>query len=220
MLLLLLKKEQEDKAGLTKVLEKYEATEKEKKKILDEIQQTHDAYVACSKRRSELDNTKDEYYKTAVKQLKDYLGSESIASLRQKALSTPSSEDDNLVAKLDSINEEITKYKTTAKGLISKREIISVQLDNLRRLKIKFDSKNYNSDRSYFPSDFNTGTLITGYLLGRYDASHVDSTISNNHREKPKPQPQSTYHPTYSSPSSHSIGFGGGGGGRSHSIGL
>ena len=64
---------------------------------------------------------------------------------------------------------------------------------------IERKASRYTSSDDYYPSSFDAGSLITGYLLGNMSASSVSSTIESDHHVR---EPEPVYTPSYSSPSS------------------
>lgn len=224
-----IEKEQEDKVGFTAVMEEYSEIENEKKRFAAEIEKEDSTYSRFANERTTLDTTKDPYHMEAIAKLKDFLKGEDIVSLKAKARATKTSDDDNLVDEIDSIDEKVRDYKDKAKVLTKERELVLERLEGLKSIRRNYESRGYNSSDSYFPGGFNIQDLLTGYALGRYSRDHVDSTIHSNRRKVAPVYHSST--PSYTSShrsssssswssSSHSSGGGFGGGGFSSGRGF
>ena len=218
------RKHVEDKHGLTEVLEAGEKLVGEREKLVAKISQKDKEYQNYSQRREEVDNTKGEYHKSALDEIKKFLEGDDISNLKKLARETPSSLDDCLVNKIEDAENKIAQLKTQVVNTKQKRDALSKKINGMQNILSKYRSNDYESGRSYFDSGLNFEMLLAGYLLGKHSSDHVWNEISNSQHFKPKPQP--TYSPSYSgsggfssssSSSSHhsssSSSFGGFGGG-------
>lgn len=202
-----IEKEQADAVGLTKVMQEGALIDKEKKKISSAIETQDTTYAAYATERKSLDNLKDGYHKDAIQKLKAYLKGDTIADLKKKASATPSIEDDKLIKKIEDIDDAVRQLKDSAKELKLNRDSLTEKLTGLKRIQSTFRNRDYNSSDSYFPSGFDINSLLIGYMIGKYNSSSIESTISSHHHvEEPAP----TYHSSSSSSS-----WGGSSGGSS-----
>jgi chromosome segregation ATPase len=182
-----------DNQGLTPVIKEGETLSAERTRTLGLIEAEKEEFAGYAQKRKILDSTKDPYLQAATDSLKKYLGGESLASLREKALATPSPEDDGLVERIVQIDQEVGQLKRTAKDLHVDHGAISTQLGELRDLSAYFAKKGFNNDRSYFGSEFKVDTLLTQYLQGETTLEELKTEISSHHKLKPR-EVEDDYH--------------------------
>ena len=212
----------EHKHGLPKVLDEGTKLGKERESIIALIaneDKEFSQYVAGIK---ELDNTKDEYHQEALSRLKGYLKGNTIAELKARAKSTPKPEDDQLVDKIESIDENVRKLKDKAKDYKSTQEKLADQLDGLKKIEKMYNDNDFESSRSYFDDGFNFNDILTGYLLGRMSHGDVFKRIKERQKFKPRPAPSYSYSSpssSWGSSSSSRSSWGGGGSGSRSSFG-
>jgi len=207
-----MEKEVFDRIGLTKVIGEGQALVKRRDRIQDDIEGTDSLYVTYTQERKELDNTKGAYHLAAIAKLKAYLKGETIASLKRKALETPSPEDDRLVENIERIDAQVRTLKDQAITVKSQRDVIAAKLEEFNGLQSQFTRNGYNSSDSRFRSGFDASSFILGMLTGQYSRDSVWTQMRNHHYVYEPPAPT----PTYTHHSSDSGGFGGfGGGGHS-----
>jgi len=216
-----------EKYGLPKLMTYGRKLEEQRKKIISSIESEDNSYGRYAQERKEIDSTKDPYHIEAIKKLKGFLKGQTIQDLRERALSTPSHDDDKLVDKIEQIDASVRTLKDKTKEAKIQRDKVTEKLEGLREVQRKFTSRNYDSGRSYFPGSFDVGDLLTGYILGRMSVDDIDRDISHNRQLEPEPtyssndDDSSSYHPSSSHHDSDSGssfggfssggGFGGGG---------
>ncbi len=179
-------KEVANRQGLTQVITDGESLIEDRREVLGLIDAEKEEFADYAQKRKTLNSTKDPYLQRATDSLKRYLGGESLASLREKALATPSPDDDGLVEKIASIDQEVGQLKRTAKDFHTDHDGISTQLDDLRDLSSYFAKKNFNDDRSYFGNDFKIDALLTQYLNGETSIDDVKGEIQSHQKWKPR----------------------------------
>ncbi len=180
--------------GLPKILEEGIEISKTRSEVISEIEKLDADSKKYSAERSELDNIKGEYHKRAIKKLKEYLKGHDIAELKKLARSTPGTEDDKLVGRIEDIDKEIRNRKDKAKEVKKQQNDIATRLDDLRDIQNTYTRKDYESSRSYFDSGFDINSFLIGYLSGSYSAGDVKGHIEQHqHFESVQ-----TYTPTYS----------------------
>jgi chromosome segregation ATPase len=225
-----IEKHTEYKYELTPVLAEIEKLSNEKSNYQAHITKHNSDYDSFSQERRNLENKKGKYHQKAISELKKYLKGDSIHELKTLARSTPQSEDDRIVDRMEEIDAEIRHLKNNAKGVQEKREGISDKLKGLNRIISRYDNDNFDSSRSYFDSSFDVNSLITGYILGKISEISVWSRIENEHHRRPAETYRSSSYGGYSSSSSssswgsssssHSSSSGFGGGGHSSTGGF
>jgi len=211
-------KEVADSHGLTKVIEEGTVLLKKRDELIGLIAKINEEYKIYSSERKESDSTKDSYHQDAIQKLKAFLKGDDIAGLKQKARSTPGSEDDKLVARIEEIDGDVRGLKDKAKGLKKERDALQEKINALNDMERKYNSNDYESSRSRFPSGFDIDDLITDYILGRHSIDSVWDTI------KDKQDFEEDHSYSYSSSRSssdddHHSSWGGSFGGGSHDSG-
>ncbi|MBI2575440.1 hypothetical protein HYV82_06170 [Candidatus Woesearchaeota archaeon] len=202
--------------GLTKAINEGTELAKYREQILANIQSAQSEEQAYTRERAEIDGEKDPYHQEAITELKSYLKGETIAGLKALARSTPGTEDDGLVARIESIDESVRALKDNAKESKASRDKLARQISGLREVLSSFTQHDYDSGRSYFGDGFDINALLAGYLMGRHSSSDMWRTVdAEQHFE----QPAYSYSGSSGSDSggfggfSSGGGFGGGGGG-------
>ncbi|VVB77970.1 Uncharacterised protein [uncultured archaeon] len=218
-----------EKYGFPKVLEEGSKINNKKEKIIGQINESDKEYAEYSNERKEIDSKKDPYHNDAIQKLKAYLKGEKIADLKRQARETPGTEDDKLVSRIEEIDATVRGLKDKAKEAQTNREAYSEKLNGLKSIERKFKSEDFDSDRSYFPSTFDIGDFLTGYMIGKYSSNQVWGTLESKHEEEPAPVYHSSSSYDYggssnsssnwSSPSTDSWSSGGGMGGGGWSSG-
>ncbi|MBI4441242.1 hypothetical protein HY639_03680 [Candidatus Woesearchaeota archaeon] len=173
-----------EKQGLPPVLSEGERLRNERSRILSHIETATAAYHAYATERGKLDDTKDDYHQKAVSQLKDFLKGNTLSELKQRARATRTLEDDNLVTTLEETEQKIRAGKTMIKGLKAEQQELAEKLAGLNKIESKYRNKEFEGSRSYFDSDFDIKSLLTGYLAGKQDVHQVVKKIEDNHHFK------------------------------------
>jgi len=210
------KEEEENKTaeryGLPKVLEEGKAIGAKREESLSDVKKLDEQYTTYSSERHQMEGSKDSYHQKAIQELKSFLKDKSIKELKDRAQSTQGSEDDQLVNRIEDIDQNIKHLKKSINSWKEEQSEIGKRLEGLKRIETTYTSKDYESGRSYFPGNFEVEDLLTGYILGRYSASHVESTIE---RSQEFEGPSHSSHS--SSNSSSDSGYSSGGGDDSSS---
>lgn len=210
-----------DKYGLPKVIEEGKKLGEERERVIGQVKQEDMNYAGYSQQRKDLDTKKDPYHVEAIQKLKSFLKGETIQELKEKASSTPRTEDDKLVSRLEEIDSSVRELKDKSKTTRTTRDSVEKKLSGLKEIKSRFTSKDYESSRSYFDNDFDINSLLIGYLAGRYTQDSIDSAIEESQHLRPIETYHSSSDYSYSSrrdsddSGSHSSGSGFGGGGFS-----
>ncbi len=216
-----------EQRGLPPVLSQGKHLIEQRKKILTSLEKEDQEFCGYAQERTEADNAKGEYYQTALGKLKGYLKGNTVSQLKQRAKTTPSTEDDGLVDKIEQVDVEIKEIKAKAKGIQQQQSALTTKLDGLQRISRFYTSKDYESNRSYFDSGFNVDTFLLGYLGGQYSLEAVTGQIDSHQKFKPREtyssyssqsyssrdDDSSHHHSSGSSSSSSDSGSGFGGGG-------
>jgi len=152
-------------------------------------------YASYSQELSDMRSTKDKYHKLADSAIENLLSGESIQKLKDRAKKTPDPRDDQIVARMEAIDEKICSLKENSREYQREKSDWDSKLKGLEGVESKFTSNNYESSRSNFDSGFDINSFLTGYMAGNYSSS----TLWNNIEENQNTEPAPVYHSSYSS---------------------
>lgn len=181
------------KHGLDKILAKGSKLLETRKALLEEIQKEDTVFNKYTQERTDLDNNKGDYHKKALKELKNFLKGDSIKDLKELALSTETKEDDNLVSRIEDIDKSIRELKDKAKELQKQQVDVVGKLKGLKEIEDHYKRHDYNSSRSRFNDSLDVNTLLTGYMLGSFNADHINRQMESSHHFESTPSPTTTY---------------------------
>lgn len=189
-------KESANNHGFTRVLIDGEKIATSRRALISGIEKNNHEYEQYAAQLKDVENTKGTYHKEAVEKLKGYLKGDAVADLKRRASETPSPEDDNLVDKIEQIDNSVRDLKNKAKQTKIKQKELDEKLRGLNKIDGHYRTNDYDSSRSYFDSGFDINTFLIGYLAGRHTDNSVITSMASHHRFKPRE--------TYSSSSSRS----------------
>jgi hypothetical protein len=173
------------KYGLQKLLTEGQSLLKERDQLMQGIADNDKQYATLEAQRKDADSTQGSFYRQAKDRLKDFLDSEDIQTLKEKARSTPGTDDDKLVDRLDQILKEIQASKIESKQYQKQLDGVEQKLTGLKDVESKYTSKDYDSTRSYFESDFDIDELLKAYVIGKLASDSLWSTIDNKQKFTP-----------------------------------
>ena len=202
--------------GLVDIEEKIKGLNDEKNQIISDMEKSDSDYKSYADERAKIDGADDPYLVETKSKLKQLLEGEDISYLREQARKTPDPEDDDLVSKLEEIDEQMKTLKININKTRKERDVLNNKLDGLKQIQQK--ARKYNGSDDYYSGTIDIKSLLTGYVMGKDAGSYtsINSTLERSHKVK---EPEYHYTPsssTYHSSSSESYhsssgGFGGGG---------
>jgi DNA repair exonuclease SbcCD ATPase subunit len=204
----------EETHGVPPVVAKLSAEQGRRAALAKTMKEEDAALERYKKERNALDNTKDAYHADALGKLKSFLTGETIASLKRRALATPSPEDDRLVARVEAIDDEVRSNKKEIESLRERRDEAERKHSFVQAILADFQQRGYETRRSRFPSDFDVGYHLEQLMLGRTSAGDVLGVLQQAQYFEPEPVVSSSSSSSFfsssdsSSSSSSSIDFG------------
>ncbi len=161
-----------------------------------------------------LDNTKDDYHRQALNQLKGFLRGETIVTLKERARATAGTDDDRLVARLEAIDGEISKLKSRATEMKAQEVAAAEKLSKVNRVESWFTKNDYETGRSQFLRGFDAKSALLGFLAGNLTERALQGVFQAQQVFRPEPtyRSSSSYVPTYRSSNSYGSSSGGGSG--------
>jgi hypothetical protein len=113
-----------------------------------------------------LDRGEDDDYLTLVSYLASELGRADLQALRREALATPTKEDDALVTRLLSVEEERARNDATTVELKAAGERMRAKVRELEALRRDFTARRFDERGSTFSDGDLVGTMLTQFLRG------------------------------------------------------
>lgn len=204
--------------GLPSIIEEGKIVSKSRDEAITSSEQLNTTYKRHAEELDEIHEAKGKYQIEALGEVKKFIQSESVLSLKKRAHETPITEDDGIVEKMEYLDARAAEFRNALTSLKRKKTIASNKLGELRGVKDEFTRNDYESDRSRFSDGFDINDLLTGYIIGRYSSGDLTNTIKTSQHFKPRPAPTYSSGGYSSSRSSggysssrSSGGFGGGG---------
>ena len=209
------------KYHLPLIMEEGAALGNTRQNLMQTIGQLDQQYTGFDKERSELDTTKGTYHREAIERLTSFLKGQDIVDLRTRAKMTPDPTDDGFVDKIDNLAQSIADVKKTIKGHMEQQSSYTAHLQILRKLEQEFTSRDWESSRSRFGSDFDIMPLLIGYLAGQSSHAEVIRQMDEHQHFAPRQtySSSSSYSSSHGSSSSHSSSSSDDGGWSSSSSG-
>lgn len=166
---------------LPKILEQGTKLGKTRESILADITQKDAEQDEYNNERKRLDSIRGEYHKEALNKLKTFLKGRDISELKARVHRTESEEDDNLVNKLEKIDQDIKEEKENIKRFKTEQSDLSKKLTNLNKTETSYRKRDWDSGRSYFNGNLDIDALLVGYLMGKFSSDDLDKEIKDNH---------------------------------------
>ncbi|MCB9359284.1 hypothetical protein H6503_05095 [Candidatus Woesearchaeota archaeon] len=201
--------------GIDDVHAEIASSSKKKEELLNGLQRKEHCLHDYQDELQELSGKRGRYYRQALSLLAETLGRESIERLKREARKTPGSEDDNLVATLENLDQQIIDVQGSLDKASEKAKKLSTVSRQLSDLVNMYDRADYEISRSYFPDAFSSqlGRTVEAYILCATadDNEHVEQVtkdqiwrlIKSKQNFKPV-ETYTSYNPTFPSSSRRS----------------
>ena len=184
----------------------------EGQKLIDKRQATQQSITALDADNAKqgealqaLDNTKDDYHRQALNQLKGFLRGETIVALKERARATAGTDDDRLVARLEAIDDEIGTLKSRTTEMKTQEVAAAEKLSKVNRVESWFTKNDYETSRSQFARGFDAQSALLGFLAGNLTERALQGAFKAQQVFRPEP--------TYRSSDSYVPSSNGGGSG-------
>ncbi|MCR9244825.1 MAG: hypothetical protein NXI31_07320 [bacterium] len=154
----------------------------------------------------------DPYSARAAGLIRDQLATEDLATLRQDALATPTSADDELVRAIAHVRDRIGELEPRLERAERRLREAQAAVSDLRGLERDFRRRDYESSRSVFDDDFDIGYLLGSMMRGAIGRSDVFRRMRRHQSWKSSGSSFGSFGSGFGSSSGGSFGgFGGGG---------
>jgi hypothetical protein len=168
-----------DEVGLTEVMREGQELGQARDKLVAEIGKQH---YLTDKHRQELlalEGSRNEYYEQAVGRMKDFLAGLEKWRLEHTTRSTPDPQDDQIVAELDWLGDELDKIKRQNADLTSEQNTWKSRVGDLQDIWQRFRRADFDSGRSMFHPDFDIETHIEQFVRGQLSRDDLWASIKS-----------------------------------------
>ena len=179
-----IEKAEADQVGLTAVLAEGDALGTERDGLVKEADRLLREDRKLQQRLAELDRAQDEFYRQAIDRFRSFLGETKLAVLQRKASQTPEPVDDEIVADIAKLDEQIDPIKPELAELTARRELSERVQKGLDLVTGKYRQSNYDSDRSYLEG-FDSRGEIARVEAGSASADDLWRTIQQCQKFRP-----------------------------------
>jgi len=169
---------------------------KERDELVRQLGQNHEQFVACQQEQIDLDRSQGKFYKQAIGRFKEVLEKTETAVLEQRAEKSADSSDDEIVAELKWIDDEIADIRIQLPIATDQHEEAEDRVSGLNYVVRRCRQSNFDSDRSYFTDDLNTSEAIDEYFNGELNQFKLLRKIRQHQQ----------FHPTWSEKAAEKIG--------------
>lgn len=168
-----LEKAKSDELGLTAVLAEGDALGTERDQFVASLDTARRGAVDLDRQLADLGTASDPYYRQALERLQRVLANTETRVLELRASQTPEPEDDELVARVRSTENEVARVGIERARLAERARVAEQYNAGLQDLTRRFQSQNFDSVRSRFDAHLDLASLLEG--LRRGGLSSVDA---------------------------------------------
>lgn len=168
-----------DAVGLTEVMRQGQELGQERDKLVAAIGKQHDL---GDKHRQELltvEGARSEYYAQAVEKMKEFLSGLEEWRLEHTSRSTPDPQDDQIVAEVKWLGDELKKIKQQAVELGSEERMWKDRTSDLQDIWQRFRRADFDSGRSMFHPDFNVEAHLEQFVRGQLSRDDLWASIKS-----------------------------------------
>jgi hypothetical protein len=161
-----------DAVGLTEVMREGQELGKTRDDLVADIGQQQDLQIKHQQELAALESTRNEYYEQAVVRMKEFLSTLEEWRLEHASRSTPEPQDDQIVAELAWLGNELDEAKEQSAQLVNEQQVWKKRGAELQDIWQRFRRADFDSGRSYFHPDFEIETHLEQFARGQL--SHGD----------------------------------------------
>jgi hypothetical protein len=127
-----------------------------------------------------LETRENEFYRQAIEKFKQFLAGLAQSNLEQRAQTTPQSEDDQVVAEIKWLNDQLEETERQVASLGEMQRGLELREGELQQVVARFRRAEYDSARSVFPVTFDVQTQLERFLAGELSSAQLWSAIETN----------------------------------------
>ena len=166
-----------DAVGLTEVMREGQQLGVDRDKLVAEMGKHQDT---IEKHRQEvliLESTQNQYYEQAVTRMKAFLAGLEVWRLEHASRSTPEPQDDQIVAELKWLDEELAERKQQHAELVTEQGTWKTRATQLQDIWLRFRRADFDAGRSLFHPDFNIEGHLERFVRGQISPDDLWSAI-------------------------------------------
>ena len=182
--------------GLDKVMLEGQRLGEERDDLVKQLGENHEQLAACQQEQSDLNRSQGAFYEQAIERFKELLEKTETAVLAQRAEKTADSTDDEIVAELKWLDDEISDIRLNSPHATDKYEQAESRVSGLNYVMRRCRQSNFDSDRSYFVEHLDVSDAIDEYFDGELNQFKLLRKFRKHQR----------FHPTWSEQAAEKIG--------------
>jgi hypothetical protein len=124
-----------------------------------------------------LEGTQNEFYEQGVGQMKAFLAEMKHSWLEHQARSTPERQDDELVAEIARLNEQLDNASRDSSKLTQEQRNWEERFEGLQEVTQRFRKADFDSRRSIFSDEFDVDRLLGDYMRGETSREEMWSLL-------------------------------------------
>ncbi len=166
-----------DEVGLTAVMREGQELGQARDNLVADIGKQQDRAEKHRQELLTLESSRNEYYEQAVSRMREFLAGLEVWRLQHTSRSTPETEDDQIVAEVVWIGEELNRTKEQGAELTSEQQTWKRRSAELQDIWQRFRRADYDSGRSMFHPDFEIEGYLENFVRGRLSRDDLWSAI-------------------------------------------
>ncbi len=180
------------KHGLPVAIQKATELTNQRQATLAELEKVETEAKAVQCERTEIENTRGPYYNEAITRFRDMLATADPRSLASRASETPEVEDDQIVAKLQGVAQEIDQIGTQVQDRQKRIEQMTSHLQAIGSLISRFRAAGFDSARAQFNGSDDVTEELRGIRDGNGSYEEAWQRLRRSHRTAPSAVDQFT----------------------------
>jgi hypothetical protein len=165
--------------GLTAAITEEKTAEKQRAELAQKRAQSEQELSQAHQKLNELDSPNSDFYSEAVSRVRDYLARTQTAVLQARARRTPERIDDDLVARIAMLGDEIANLRPEQEMTSKTVQMTGDRADGLDRIIQRFVAGSFDAGRSLFDDRFDGRQWADHYLAGKIDEGTLWQQISS-----------------------------------------
>ncbi len=171
--------------GLPAAIKKTTDLTGKRQKILAELDKIEVDSKAIQSERTEIEDSRGPYYHEAIQKFRDMLASVDPRTLASRARSTPEVEDDQIVARLQGVDEEIEQLGEQVRQRQRRIEQLTSHLQSISMLISRYRAAGFDSARAQFSGTEDMVEELRAVRAGHGDYEDVWQRLRRSHRWGP-----------------------------------
>jgi len=151
-----------EETGLTKQLEALEDLEQKRQQLLEDLEAVSERVEQAATATSQLDDGQGSFYEEAIQIFRRFLQEADRQMLRDRAAATPEIRDDQMVATIRGLDEQLERAKEDAESRRKSVESLQSTQAAAGRLLQRFRASGFDSAGIQFPDDLNVADRVGG----------------------------------------------------------